>query len=54
MKNYNVCVVGAGTVVTKDVSSRIIVVGNPAKKIKDVEDESLIKEDIRKAYENEI
>ena len=26
----------------------------PAKKIKDVEDESLIKEDIRKAYENEI
>jgi|TARA_B100001750_G_C15466988_1_gene577610 acetyltransferase-like isoleucine patch superfamily enzyme len=47
-------IVAAGTVVTKDVSSRIIVVGNPAKKIKDVEDESLIKEDIRKAYENEI
>ena len=47
-------IVAAGTVVTKDVSSRIIVVGNPAKKIKDVGDESLIKEDIRKPYENEI
>ena len=39
-------IVGAGSVVTKDVSPRIIVVGNPAKKIKDVDPKSFIKKDI--------
>ena len=37
--------------VTKDIPSRIIVAGNPAKKIKDVENESFIKEDVCKEYD---
>lgn len=43
-------IIGAGAVVTKDIPSRIIAVGNPAKKIKDVEQQSFIKEDFRKQY----
>jgi acetyltransferase-like isoleucine patch superfamily enzyme len=44
-------IIAAGAVVTKDIPSRIIVAGNPAKKIKDVENESLIKEDVCKEYD---
>ncbi|EKD71512.1 MAG: transferase hexapeptide repeat containing protein [uncultured bacterium] len=40
-------IVGAGAIVTKDVSSRIIVAGSPAKKIKDVDPKSFIKKEIR-------
>ncbi len=43
-------IIAAGSVVTKDIPPRIIVVGNPAKKIKDVEQQSFIKEDFRKQY----
>ena len=43
-------IIGAGSVVTKNISSRIIVAGNPAQKIKDVEQSSLIKEEFRKKY----
>lgn len=43
-------IVAAGAVVTKDIPPRIIVAGNPAKKIKDVDQQSFIKEDIRKQY----
>ena len=42
--------VAAGAVVTKDVASRIIVVGNPARKIKDVDSKSFIKKEIRDQY----
>ena len=44
-------IIAAGAVVTKDIPSRIIVAGNPAKKIKDVENESFIKEDVCKEYD---
>jgi acetyltransferase-like isoleucine patch superfamily enzyme len=44
-------IIGAGAVVTKNIPSRIIAVGNPAKKFKDVEPISFIKEEIRKQYE---
>lgn len=44
-------IVAAGAIVTKDIAPRIIVVGNPAKKIKDVEPESFIKKDVRNKYE---
>jgi len=44
-------IIAAGAVVTKDILPRTIVVGNPAKKINDVEPQSFIKEDIRKQYE---
>ncbi len=44
-------IIAAGAIVTKDIPSRIIVAGNPAKKIKDVDPQSFIKEDIRKQYE---
>ena len=44
-------IIAAGAVVTKDISPRVIVAGNPAKKIKEVEQQSLIKKDIRKQYE---
>ena len=43
-------IIAAGAVVTKDILPRIIVAGNPAKKIKDVEQQSFIKEDFRKQY----
>ncbi len=43
-------IIAAGAIVTKDIPSRIIVAGNPAKKIKDVEQHSFIKEDIRRQY----
>jgi len=44
-------IIAAGAIVTKDIPSRIIAAGNPAKKIKDVEQQSFIKEDIRKQYQ---
>ena len=44
-------IIAAGAIVTKDVPSRIIVAGNPAKKIKGVEQQSFIKDDIRKQYQ---
>ena len=44
-------IIAAGAIVTKDITSRIIAAGNPAKKIKDVEQQSFIKEDVRKQYE---
>jgi len=34
--------VGAGAVVTKDVPARAIVVGNPARQIREVPDEELL------------
>jgi acetyltransferase-like isoleucine patch superfamily enzyme len=34
--------VGAGAVVTKDVPARAVVVGNPARRIRDVPDEELL------------
>ncbi|HEY7605066.1 MAG TPA: acyltransferase, partial [Gaiellaceae bacterium] len=34
--------VGAGAVVTKDVPARAVVVGNPARQIRDVPDEELL------------
>lgn len=43
-------IIAAGAIVTKDIPPRIIVAGNPAKKIKDVDQQSFIKEDIRKQY----
>jgi UDP-2-acetamido-3-amino-2,3-dideoxy-glucuronate N-acetyltransferase len=43
-------IIAAGAIVTKDIPLRTIVAGNPAKKIKDVEEESLIKEDFHKQY----
>lgn len=43
-------IIAAGAIVTKDIPSRIIAAGNPAKKIRDVEQQSFIKEDIRKQY----
>lgn len=43
-------IIAAGAIVTKDIPSRIIVAGNPAKKIKDVEQHSFIREDIRRQY----
>ncbi len=36
------CFVGAGAVVTKDVPARAVVVGNPARVIRDVPDEELL------------
>ena len=44
-------IIAAGSIVTKDIPLRIIVAGNPAKKIKDVDPQSFIKEDILKQYE---
>ena len=44
-------IIGAGATVTKDIPSRVIAVGNPAKKFKDVEEQSFIKEVFRKQYE---
>jgi acetyltransferase-like isoleucine patch superfamily enzyme len=43
-------IVAAGAVVVKDVMPRIIVAGNPAKKIRDVDSRSLIREEIRRQY----
>jgi len=43
-------IIAAGAIVTKDIPPRIIVAGNPAKKIKDVDQQSFIKADIRKQY----
>lgn len=43
-------IVAAGAVVTKDISPRKIVAGNPAKEIKDVDPQSFIKSEIRKQY----
>ena len=43
-------IIAAGAIVTKDIPPRIIVAGNPAKKIRDVDQQSFIKEDIRKQY----
>ena len=43
-------IIGAGAVVTKNIPSRIIAVGNPAKKFKDVDPQSFIKEDIFRQY----
>lgn len=43
-------IIAAGAIVTKDIPPRIIVAGNPAKKIGDVDQQSFIKEDIRKQY----
>ena len=43
-------IIGAGAVVTKNIPSRIIAVGNPAKKFRDVDSQSFIKEDIRRQY----
>jgi|LWDU01.1.fsa_nt_gi acetyltransferase-like isoleucine patch superfamily enzyme len=43
-------IIGAGAVVTKNIPSRIIVIGNPAQKIKDVKQESFIQENFRKQY----
>lgn len=43
-------IVAAGAVVTEDVLPRIIISGNPAKKIKNVGKKGFIKEDIRKQY----
>lgn len=44
-------IVGAGTVVTKDVEARTVVVGNPAKPIKKVDELKCIKGLYRKPYE---
>ena len=44
-------IIAAGAIVTKDIPSRIIAAGNPAKKIKDVEKQSFIKEEFRKKYQ---
>jgi len=44
-------IVAAGSIVTKDVPPRIIVAGNPAKKIKDVDPKSFIKDDFRNQYQ---
>ena len=43
-------IIAAGAVVTKDIPPRIIVAGNPAKKIRDVGPKSFIKEDFRELY----
>ena len=43
-------IVAAGAVVTEDVSPRIIVSGNPARKIRNVSTKGFIKEDIRNQY----
>mgnify|MGYP001448166368 CR=1 FL=1 len=43
-------IIAAGAVVTKDIPPRIIVAGNPAKKIRDVDPKSFIKEDFRELY----
>ncbi len=43
-------IVAAGSIVTKDILPQIIVAGNPAKKIKDVESQSFIKEEYRKEH----
>lgn len=43
-------IVAAGAVVTENVLPRIIISGNPAKKIKNVGKKGFIKEDIRKKY----
>ena len=43
-------IIAAGAIVTKDILPRIIVAGNPAKKIKDVEQQSYIQENFRKQY----
>ena len=43
-------IIAAGAIVTKDIPLRTIVAGNPAKKIKDVGEESLIKENFHKQY----
>ena len=44
-------IVAAGSTVTKDIPSRIVVAGNPAKKLKDVDANSYIKDSIRQQYE---
>ena len=43
-------IIAAGSVVTKDILPRIIVAGNPAKKINDVTKQSFIKEEFHKQY----
>jgi acetyltransferase-like isoleucine patch superfamily enzyme len=43
-------IVGAGSVVTNNVPSKIIVSGNPAEKIKNVSIKGLIKKEIRQKY----
>jgi UDP-2-acetamido-3-amino-2,3-dideoxy-glucuronate N-acetyltransferase len=43
-------IIAAGAIVTKDIPSRTIVAGNPAKKLKDVDEESFIKKDFHKQY----
>ena len=43
-------IVAAGSIVTKDILPQVIVAGNPAKKIKDVESQSFIKKEYRKEY----
>lgn len=43
-------IVAAGAVVTEDVSPRIIISGNPAKKIKNVGIKGFIKKDVRQKY----
>jgi len=43
-------IIAAGSIVTKDTPSRIIIAGNPAKKIKDVTQQNFIKEEFRKQY----
>jgi len=46
----NEAIIAAGSIVTKDIPSRIIVAGNPAKKINDVTKQSFIKEEFHKQY----
>jgi len=43
-------ILAIGAIVTKNIPSKIIAAGNPAKKIKDVDPQSFIKEDVRKQY----
>ena len=43
-------IIAAGAIVTKDVLPRIIVAGNPAKKINDVTKQSFIKEEFHQQY----
>ncbi len=43
-------IIAAGAVATTDIPSQIIVAGNPAKKIRDVGKQSLIKDEFRKKF----